>query len=121
MKQPHVKNDFLGSNDAVEISKFSQVWPPSADSPWNVEIRWFCGSSRVSCPIATQGPWGSIPIAGKNWSPRAAVPVGVMLIVRGAAHVAPQSFDVWSEMSALETVRWTLFWYTSARRWRVAS
>ena len=49
MKHPHVKNDFRGSNDAVEIRWFVHVCPPSDDSPWNVEIRWFAGSRRVSC------------------------------------------------------------------------
>jgi hypothetical protein len=66
MKHPHVKNDFLGSNDAVEMSKFTHVCPPSVDSPWKVEIRWSSGSSRVSCHIANQSPWLSTPIAGKN-------------------------------------------------------
>ena len=41
---------------------------------------------------------------------RAAVPFGFTLIGFGAVQVAPQSFDVWSEMSAPDTVRSTLFW-----------
>ena len=41
MKQPQVKNDFLASNDAVEIRSLVQVAPPSVDPPWKVEIRWF--------------------------------------------------------------------------------
>jgi hypothetical protein len=100
MKQPHVKNDFRASNDAVEMTKFTHERPPSSDSPWNVEIRWFCGSRRVSCQIANQWPPESTPIAGKNWSPGAASPLVVTLIVRGAVHVVPQSLDVWSEISA---------------------
>jgi hypothetical protein len=110
MKQPHVKNDFRASNEAVEIRWFVQVAPPSDDSPWNVEIRWFEGSSRVSCQIANHMPLASTPIAGKNWSRGAAAPFGFTLIGFGAVQVAPQSFDVWSEMSAPEIVRFALFW-----------
>src|SRR6476619_4778129 len=104
MKHPHVKNDFRASNDAVEIRWFVQVAPQSDDSPWNVEIRWFAGSSRVSCQIANHMPSASTPIAGKNWS-------------RGAA----ESFDVCSEMSAPEIVRFALFGEINASRPRVAS
>src|SRR5512141_3081676 len=108
MKHPQVKNDFRASKEALEIRSFDQVSPPSLVSPWNVEIRWFAGSSLVSCQIANHSPLESMPIAGKNWSPRAALPFDPILIVVGPAHVAPKSSDVCSEMSEPETVRSTL-------------
>src|SRR5262245_84064 len=109
MKQPHVKKDLRGSKEAVEIRSLVQVTPPSVDPPWKVEIRWFVGSSRVSCHMANHSPWESMPIAGKNWSPLAALPFDPIAMVSGAVQVVPKSSEVCSEMSAPETVRSMLF------------
>src|SRR5882724_417566 len=99
MKQPQLKKLLRASKDAEEIRSFDHVFPPSVDVPWNVSIRWFCGSSLVSCQIANHSPCPSTPIAGKNWSPRAALPDAFTETGTGSVQVAPRSPEVCTEMS----------------------
>ena len=51
-----------------------------------------------------------VGFAFHDWSGAVGGAVGGLAGAFGAAQVAPQSFDVWSEMSAPEIVRFALFW-----------
>src|SRR5919204_1190036 len=122
MKHPQLKNARSGSHGSSEISSFVHESPPSVEIPRNVSISSLAGSLRLSNQTANASPVvGSTTIHGKNWSPPAAPPESVTLTVPVSDHVAPKSSEVWTEMSAFETVRSMLFWYTNSSRSRVGS
>src|SRR5919204_667662 len=106
MKHPQLKNARSGSHGSSEISSFVHESPPSVEIPRNVSISSLAGSLRLSNQTANASPVvGSTTIHGKNWSPPAAPPESVTLTVPVSDHVAPKSSEVWTEMSAFETVR----------------
>src|SRR5437870_5668115 len=104
MKHPHEKKDFRASNDAVEIRWLVQVCPPSLDSPWNVEIRWFAGSRRVSCQIANHPGWSTRTTPPNDAPPvveRVKYNARSMLVLQSSCTNATSSAP-WSSTSGVE-------------------
>src|SRR5438309_1867651 len=110
MKHPQPKKPKFGFHDTLLIRPAFQVTPSSLDVASHVSMFVFFGSRRRSNQIAYNVPASSEAIAGKNWSPGAGSPPGVVLRNRASVQVRPPSREIEIEMSAFDWDRLMLFW-----------